>query len=326
MHGRFVVTSAPSRPTVRTMTVLRVTAILVLAAILTASCGGIGREDVELVPPAATDDGGARSCVPPGASRVCQELGGACVVDAECCSSRCAGGVCLQAGSCAGPGTACTDRSSCCSGRCEPLGGSTNRVCLAYCKPDGESCTQALDCCSMGCHGGKCGGPVCRGGDDVSCTSDADCCSGHCSKDDHTCQADGTTVCRASGGSCGDGSDGGNDGKCCGLCDRTTQRCDPGPGPCRATGSICTQDGDCCRGTCASGGGTVRVCTAACIPDGTSCTTGADCCSHHCNGSPGTCGAQVAACKLIGTACRGSDECCSGLCLGGACGNNCQVH
>ncbi len=311
------------------MTVLRVTWILAFAAILTGACGGIGREDVELVPPAGEGDGGARSCsLPAGATRVCQELGGTCVVDAECCSARCASGVCLEAGSCAGPGIACTNRASCCSGRCEPLGGSTNRVCLAYCKADGDACTRALDCCSMGCHGGKCGGPVCGGDDDLTCTADTDCCSGHCSTTTHKCQADGVGVCRASGESCDSsgGDAGGGDGKCCGgTC--AGERCDLGAGPCRATGTICTRDTDCCRGTCtAAAGGGLRVCTAACIPDGTGCTLGSDCCSRHCNGSPGTCGAQLTSCKLIGTACHGNDDCCSGQCLGGACGNNCQVH
>ena len=321
---RFPVTSATLRPTVTTMTVLRVTCVFALCALLMGACGGTGREDVELVPPAAETDGGARSCtLPDGDTRACQELGSKCVVDAECCSARCAGGVCLEPGSCAGPGVACTSRAACCSGRCEPIGGSTNRVCLAYCKPDGEACTQALDCCSMACHGGKCGGAICSGDDDVTCTTDTDCCSGHCSTTSHKCQADGVSVCRASGESCDSGGDAGS-GRCCGTC--TNERCDFGPGPCRATGSICTQDGDCCRGTCASTSGKGKVCTAACIADGAACTLGADCCSHHCNGSPGTCGPQIAACKLIGTACRGSDECCSGQCLGGACGNNCQVQ
>ena len=313
------------------------------AAILASACGGLGAEDVQLVHDGGTtrvdatagDDGstsaeggafvdGARVCGQPDAGRACQENGAACVVDVECCSLRCAAGVCLGAGSCQGPNAVCTSRSACCSGRCEPFAGTTNRVCLDYCKPDGVACTRALDCCGMSCNGGVCGGALC-GKEDATCTSTADCCSGVCTQ--NKCQGDDVTVCRSTGESCGDfGGDGGLDGgheKCCGTCDLTAQRCAFGPGPCLAVGALCSQSSDCCRGTCAPGAGGANVCTAPCIADGASCAAGADCCSHHCNGSPGVCGAATT-CRLLGANCGGDGDCCSGQCVGGSCGNNCH--
>jgi hypothetical protein len=265
---------------------------------------------------------GTRACSrSPGAA--CVENGAACILDVECCSSRCVASVCLDPGTCAGPGSTCTTRSDCCSGRCEVTPGTTTRVCLNYCLADGAACTAALDCCSMGCHAGTCGAPLC-GAEEATCSTGADCCSGICSTTDGKCRSAGTgQVCHATGTSC-DIEDG-SVTPCCGQCSSNLERCTFGPGPCLPTGAICTQDSDCCRGTCAAGAGSVGVCAAPCSADGASCAQDADCCGHHCTGQPGTCGPAVT-CKHIGAACAQDVECCSGQCLDGSCGSNCEVE
>jgi hypothetical protein len=256
---------------------------------------------------------GALSCTLPP-DRVCLENGRPCLAAVECCSLRCAEGVCLEAGSCLGPGDVCSDRATCCSGRCEPVLNSTRRACLNYCLPDGSPCTRALDCCSMGCLGGQCvAGGCTRLGQD--CTAGAECCSAICDATSQKCVVDMAAPCLTSGDDC--------EGPCCGALCGTGDRCDFGPGPCRPAGALCTQDSDCCRGTCKVYDTNTSVCDAPCLPDGSDCKLGADCCSSHCNGLPGKCSPSAASCKILGTACAEDVECCSAQCLLGSCGENC---
>ncbi len=320
-----------------------------LVAVLACACG---EEDVQLlrvIDGSATKSGthadaaadGFSDAIPPDAvvdatlicaatpGRLCRENGTSCIIGAECCSSRCVAGVCLEPGSCAGPGVACTSRDACCSGRCEPVVGTTNQTCLNYCLADGAACSIPLDCCSMGCHAGTCGAPIC-GAEGAPCTTAADCCSEICAASLGVCRSDeANTVCRATGESCDadDNDDGDIEGpRCCGACAVALGRCDFGPGPCLPTGSLCMADTDCCRGSCAADAGGIPVCTAPCLADGTACISGGDCCGDHCNGTSGECGPAMTACNLLGTGCTEDADCCTGQCLGDTCSTSCPTE
>jgi len=327
-------TERPSRRTDTTVNRHRQSVAFLVCACAVLGCGG--QEQVLLYAPDAQDatapdgaqgdpgdsgladgsiDGNSQACALQP-NRRCRDNGLTCVLGVECCSGRCASGVCLDPGTCAAAGTPCTSRSSCCSGRCEPVVGSSARACVDYCKADGAQCSRAIECCSMACHGGTCGGAFCTH-EGEACVANADCCSGVCSTIDGKCALDPAATCRATGDACESSS------PCCVACNTTNDRCDFGAGQCRPRGAICGVDGDCCRGSCVQGDAGVTVCTAPCQADGTTCGSAADCCSGRCGGSPPTCGAAVSECKLIGSSCANAGECCSGQCLEGACGSNC---
>jgi hypothetical protein len=279
-----------------------------------ASVTGASEGAPPAVPEAAVEGDTGRQCFF-AADRVCIDNGSPCTVDAECCSFRCAAGLCMPAGTCSPPGTPCATRSSCCSGRCEPTeirdsdaggGEQTVLTCLNICLADGASCRSALDCCSMGCHQGKCGAPVCGS------TGDAGM-GGSCRISDDPPPCDGTgSVCNGSGSCCSE------------VCGLAMDRCQFGPGPCLPVGSLCIEDSDCCRGACSPGNNGVKVCTAPCLADGQSCMIAADCCGGHCNGEQGMCASEAPACKLLASPCAIDSECCSEQCLGGSCGSNCS--
>jgi hypothetical protein len=261
---------------------------------------------------AATCDGS-----PPPA---CRPLGDPCGATSDCCSNHCASGACVAPGACAGAGVTCSAASDCCSGLCEPIAGSAARACLAECRPAGASCTRASDCCDFACNGGVCGGTEClREGED--CAVDADCCSNECDPSSGgRCVVDPVAACRSSADDCTSGGG----APCCGTCDDAVKRCDPGPGPCRPNGTICTSDADCCHGTCTDDGTGRTVCTAPCVADGASCAAGFECCSGACIGDPPVCGTAAAACSVTGAACDAGDGCCSGVCAAGQCQAQCS--
>ena len=266
-----------------------------------AACGA---EDIGLGQPtldAATgDDAGAfrgdssaSPCEEGTAS--CRPLGAACTAGGECCAAHCASGICAAPTSCAGAGVACTSRDQCCSGLCEPVAGSTALACLPEGEPDGKPCASAADCCSLACNGGTCGGREClREGTD--CVTDADCCSGECAGDAGSkCVLDPVATCRAAGDDCHSGGG----APCCGVCDDSSGRCDLGPGPLRPSGSVCTADADCARGSCAANAGGVMVCTSAPLEDGVSCLASFECASQACVGNPPVCGVPSPPCSAL---------------------------
>ncbi len=84
-------------------------------------------------------------------------------------------------------------------------------------------------------------------------------------------------------------------------------------GGCLALASACSQNAECCSGTCSGG-----VCAyPACTPDHLACTSNGSCCSQSCVG--GACAPLNTACSTLGNPCAANAECCSHLCTGGAC-------
>jgi hypothetical protein len=258
---------------------------LLVVAVATMSCG---EERVDLTPLLAGAEAGVDCSVllPPA----CAPDGTPCTSVSSCCSNRCERGYCVQSGTCSAPGSPCTTRSTCCSGRCESSQGDL--ICAGYCRPDGAHCDTPLDCCTPGCNAGRCGGAICKVVG-TACGSDGECCSLSC--DNGQCALDSSTVCRNSGEGC-PAVDAGM--ACCsGVCNQSTQRCDIGPGPCRAPGVLCIVDADCCRGHCTLLPSGVSECNAPCLPDGADCNSAGDCCSSVCSGSPAKCGGDHASCS-----------------------------
>ena len=103
----------------------------------------------------------------------CQQNGGSCVQDSDCCAEDCTNGTC-----CYGSGSSCSTNSDCCNGNC-----SGNTCCNAT----GGSCSTNSDCCNGNCTNGSCtsGGPQCQP-DGGQCTQDSDCCNSDCNAG--TCQ------------------------------------------------------------------------------------------------------------------------------------------
>ncbi len=201
-----------------------------------------------------------------------KELGKDAASDSSCAPSGC-GTV----------DTDCSSRSACCSGLCEPQG--DKRTCLDFCKPLGAQCDKAADCCSLGCsEQNRCTNVVCAV-TGASCAQDIDCCSGHC--DGSVCST-ADTICGRTGERCSQG-----DECCSGVCDQQTQRCDLGPGQCRAPLFPCMTDSDCCAGKCVANADGIPVCASSCFPDGSPCSGDSDCCGGACNQNnrcgPATC-------------------------------------
>jgi len=266
---------------------------------------------------------------PDGAA--CVRTGNACALPDDCCSHFCIDHVCTEFGACQSATTACTNAGSCCSGRCEPITGTTSRRCLDYCRADGVACEKALDCCTLGCFGGKCGGGLCRI-ESEPCTTNAECCSNICDTSRGQCQIDRVNPdCRPTGETCTSGTGSG----CCEVCNKSTDRCEFGPSTCRAQGTSCTKDADCCKGKCLPNDSGQLVCQTPCSPDGQPCSMSAQCCGFNCAGTPARCqppGASPdagesdgAICKRTGLACTAASECCSHFCIAGFCDVPCAL-
>jgi hypothetical protein len=224
-------------------------------------------------------------------------------------------------GACAGAGAPCSSRADCCSGLCEPVDGTATRACLATCLPPGAACQRADDCCSFGCNAGVCGGPECLQ-EGSNCTANSQCCSNLCDPaQGNKCSLDPAASCRPTGEDCNSG--GGS--PCCGTCNGASQRCDPGSGPCRPLGTVCTTQADCCHGSCMDDGTGRTVCTSPLLADGVSCQAGFECVSGSCVSNPPVCGAEAAACTVTGAACTSGAQCCSGTCEGSVCLSGCLL-
>lgn len=89
----------------------------------------------------------------------------------------------------------------------------------------------------------------------------------------------------------------------------TERECSAG---CSSTGAACTNDNDCCIGSCADG-----VCATPCCGLGSACSSAADCCSGVCEG--GVCCDPAVCCRPAGSTCTQGGQCCTGNCDGGRC-------
>ncbi len=255
----------------------------------------------------------------------CRALGDPCGSGPDCCSDHCAAGACVVPGTCFGAGAMCASAADCCSSLCEPVNGTaTERTCLAECRPNGMACTRASDCCTLACNGGVCGGTECFV-ENTDCTANAQCCSNECdTTNGNRCVLDPSATCRPSGEDCTSG--GGQ--KCCGVCDNTLKRCDPGPSACRVTEMICTVDTDCCSGMCADDGTGRTICVlpagASCLAAGAACHATFECCTGTtCTGDPPACGSAPSTCGITGASCTVGGACCSSECSGGSCQAGC---
>ena len=102
-------------------------------------------------------------------SNYCVNNTGACSADGECCSKRCANGVCAA---CLVDTSTCGRNGDCCTGNC------TNNICGA-CLANGGACTAGSQCCNLHCqNNGTCGGCA---NDGAPCSSHLDCCGDDCS-------------------------------------------------------------------------------------------------------------------------------------------------
>ncbi len=281
-----------------------------------AGCLGLGNDCNDLDP--AVHPGAADTC--DGIDNDCDGLvdggrrpvGGACTVDANCCSGTCASGVCtLPAGSCMRTFDACTGPGDCCSGLCALTVDGVHRCQVSGgCSIAGVTCITAADCCSTGCVGGTCSDTTTCAIDGSSCASNAACCSNLCTGG----------VCQTAGPGCEvDGEVCSSAGNCCsGLCMPTTtigvSRCATHD-YCRAEGEICTTNFDCCTGGCDPATGRCGM-FGSCSTSGEPCTSVRSCCSALCadaGSGVGIC-EHLDGCRPYGEVCAANYDCCSGEC------------
>jgi hypothetical protein len=295
-----------------------------------------------------------------GGTKACNGANAACAKGFDCCSGTCNGNLCVgstltgaggdggvggpAATACTAPADSCTTSAQCCSGLCEPVTGQAGVIqCRDACRADGITCSDAQDCCSLSCTGGKCGGTICLV-ESESCTNNAECCSNLCDPDKHQCIIDAAnSTCRPTGETCNSGPQRG----CCGatpdndLCDKVDfnpPRCIAPPSQCKGDKATCTDDAQCCSGTCDP---TTKSCLTQCVPAAGACKTGGDCCTSSCtngscdaplpptppggtggtSGTSGTVGTGGAGttCLPVGNTCATAADCCTSLCLGGSC-------
>jgi MYXO-CTERM domain-containing protein len=160
---------------------------------------------------------------------------------------------------CTALGGACTMNSDCVSRRCAMVGGSM--ICTQQCIPDMPAlagCPASWHCQVQDCGRGQCApGAPGAGADGDTCTQDTDCASGYCAdlQGRHLCGQ----PCWPMGGS------GCPSGESCDLVNATQcGGCVPdalamGPHP---IGGTCTTDADCASDHCAAG-----TCTQPCTMD-----------------------------------------------------------
>jgi len=238
--------------------------------------------------------------------------------------------------------------------------------------PCSQTCTDNSSCGSgQECHWGSCG-PVAAPADSPTnqnvtqqTTGTSSCSSGDVTTDPSTGQVGCSTASGgasssggSSGGASGSGSSSGTDttgsdptGGSSGGGSSSGASGSSGGGQCADDGASCSQDSDCCLGSCGSGtcgvsadgsssggsgggsgsssGGSSSGSSSggSCAPDGNACAQDSDCCTGTCDTSTGTCGASSGSgsssggsCAADGNACSQASDCCSGACTSGTCG------
>ncbi|MGH7294516.1 MAG: hypothetical protein ACRELB_06280, partial [Polyangiaceae bacterium] len=212
----------------------------------------------------------------------CLQLGAACGVNADCCSSDCVNGFCNYP-TCQSDNLACTASAQCCSQTCGA--GGTCTPLNASCSTIGNACSSNGACCSGLCSGGTCqASSFCvQAGD--ACATNGDCCTGSCTI--ASGQSIGTCAASAPSGPAN-----------CGMVDG--QLCGGSGGTSFLDSGLPVCGGPCCSRSCAPWGHTgVLVCQPAsgCHPVGDLCVTDVDCCGSA--GLPGGSGTPVT-CDMSG--------------------------
>lgn len=307
--------------------ILLALAVLASSSAIAVACGGDnngngdgGNPDGTIgdapVTDAPSSDGGG-CLINCGDGGTCTNLGNACKVSSDCCSSNCFLGAC-QPPTCTSDNDACTTNSECCSGTCGTNGKCTplNNTCSTL----GNACTKNGDCCSQFCENKICSQPSYCGQNGDICLTGADCCGGICTVQNGnlfgTCGQPKST-----GAQCSQ-----IDGVVCG----STQN---SPDAGFLEGGIPTCGGACCSRDCAPWGPTqVLICQPAsgCHPVGDLCTKDSDCCggqgqnpTETCNkanandpvgvcSNPTGCKPNGDICRLQANQCNATDNCCSG--------------
>jgi hypothetical protein len=171
-----------------------------------------------------------------------------CAADCQATGAVCGNGICE-----AGNGESCVSCPADCNGR---QGGKPNqRFCCGFAgsNPVGCNASQCGAACTTQSMGSCCGDGVCSGAEDTdTCLRDCPPCT----------DADGDGFC-ASEGDCNDANPnvrpnatelctGGVDENCNGLKDCSDPACSTSPSciTCSPLGASCTQNGQCCSGSC----------------------------------------------------------------------------
>ena len=151
----------------------------------------------------------------------CNNQGGACNDDPECCFRRYCDDQSQTCVFCSSPGGACDRDAVCCSGSC------VDDVCV--CRLDG-TCRSDADCCvGSYCSGGQCVQCL-PDGEGIYCATDQACCSGNCDNSNCGCRSLQTNCESAE--------------QCCsGYC--IDGRCAEEAG-CAPLGEACQEPEDCC--------------------------------------------------------------------------------
>ena len=238
-------------------------------------------------------------------------------------------------------------------------------ICANYGVYNGMPCSQTCvdnNSCGSGqeCHWGSCG-PAAAPADSPTnqnvtqqTPGTSSCTSGDVTTDPSTGQVGCSTASGgasssggSSGGASGSGSSSGTDTT---GGDPTGGSSGGGPssgssggGQCADDGASCSQDSDCCLGSCGSGtcgvsgdgsssggsgGGSGSSSGGSCAADGNACAQDSDCCAGTCDTSSGTCGAASGSssggsgsgsssggsCAPDGSACAQDADCCTGTC------------
>lgn len=182
---------------------MRPSRFLLLLSVLWVACGGGGNNnDCQI--DADCNIAAGEVCLNGQCIVVaCENDGGSCDQNSDCCSLNCQDGVC-EPGNCTNTGDACTNDAECCSNDC------TGGICApgGNCTANGNSCVQGSECCSGLCQDGVCEGQNNCDGIGAPCdNANNNCCDGlFCADND----GDGSFACEGAVAGdviCGQGND-----------------------------------------------------------------------------------------------------------------------
>ncbi len=234
----------------------------------------------------------------------CNNQGGACNDDPDCCFRRYCDDQSQTCVFCSSPGGACDRDAVCCSGSC------VDDVCV--CRLDG-TCRSDADCCvGSYCSGGQCVQCL-PDGEGIYCATDQACCSGNCDNSNCGCRSLQTNCESAE--------------QCCsGYC--IDGRCAEEAG-CAPLGEACQEPQDCCgfgdagltysceEGICEACIQTTDYPVGVCVASE---EQSLPCCDPEAEWNPSTCRCEIPVCVETGNKCEDHEDCCGeDLCIDGWC-------